>query len=69
MGVARFNLYIQSLLLVFNFKVKVNRRWEEIAALSFFWVWHVALLSTIDTKTNLIIYLLLSHMIAGITHL
>lgn len=69
MGVARWNLYAQSFLLMFNFKTKVNGRWEELSALCFYWLWLGAMLASLESTGEILIYLFISHFIAGITHL
>ena len=69
MGVARWNLYAQSFLLMFNFKTKVNRRWEELGALVFYWIWLGGMLYSIETGLEVFAFLFISHFVAGIVHL
>lgn len=67
MALARFNLYLQSFILLGS-----RERWQyknlEWLGLIGFWVWFIALMRTLPTNGELVCYLLLSHAIAGVLH-
>lgn len=73
LAVARFNLYLQSLILVFS-SPKTYRRWGgnrqflEIATLGVFWSWFVMLLAQLPSGAERIAFLFISHAVAGILH-
>jgi len=64
MGVARYNLYIQSWIHIFSGKSKMPR--IEAASLFIFAVWVSALVSLLPTAGERIAFVLLSHAVAGI---
>lgn len=68
MAIARVNLYAQSLLLCCNKKVNVPRRKMELLALAVFWMWYIALLSSIPTPGLRWAFHTLSHAVAGLIH-
>eukprot|EP00455_Lapot_gusevi_P017844 TRINITY_DN1964_c0_g1_i1.p1 TRINITY_DN1964_c0_g1~~TRINITY_DN1964_c0_g1_i1.p1 ORF type:complete len:493 (-),score=111.32 TRINITY_DN1964_c0_g1_i1:417-1895(-) len=67
MAVARFNLYVQSWLLMLSSYPVRDRGWE-IVGLSLFATWNVLLLTTLNSFGQALCYLLLSHAFAGILH-
>jgi delta8-fatty-acid desaturase len=73
MLLARFNLYIQSLLLCLNKKEAKKRGifnpMREIAAMGVFWGWLIWLVSQIPSFWEQVAFLLISHGIGGILHL
>lgn len=69
MGVARFNLYVQSMLLVFDPSRPVRQRGLEIASIVAFWAWFSALMYAAMPSVGVaVLFLLVSHAVAGITH-
>jgi delta8-fatty-acid desaturase len=68
MAVARFNLYIQSIILFIKTPKEVRFLGFEIAGMAGFWLWFGSLLSTLPTSSEVVQYLLLSHGLAGILH-
>lgn len=66
--VARYNLYIQSLLLLFRYP-KVPLRGLEISATVIYFVWFGLLLSTLPTPTERVLYVVISHCVSGILHI
>lgn len=69
LGVARFNLYIQSFILFIKNPKEVRFLHYEIVGILGFWLWFGALLSTVPTANELLAYLLISHGVAGFLHL
>ncbi|CAD7952685.1 unnamed protein product [Amoebophrya sp. A25] len=73
MALARFNLYLQSIILCLT-PYDVFRRWggksrsKELATLGFFWSWMSLLLSKFNSWDETVVFLLVSHAIAGILH-
>lgn len=72
MMVARFNLYLQSFLLILPKESYRrwggNRRGLELATLTFFWSWFSYLLSYFPDWGERVAFLLISHAIAGLLH-
>lgn len=73
MAVARFNLYAQSLLYVFAmgpYKAPeiVWHRSVQQASLVLFWVWHIALIMHVRTWPSRLVFVLVSHALAGLLH-
>lgn len=72
MLLARFNLYIQSLLLVLDKKQAARRGIQhpmrEVAAMGMFWAWFITLLTYIPGFWQKVAFLLISHGIGGILH-
>jgi fatty acid desaturase len=69
MGVARFNLYIQSWLLLINRKDNPRLRNVELLAMIGFVVWHVSLVAyALPDAWSRLQFVLLSHAVAGILH-
>ena len=70
MALARFNLYVQSyvLLLFKPHDPSLDYRYHEIASMLVFAIWYSALLSTLPTWTEVITYTLISHGVSGILH-
>eukprot|EP00501_MAST-03F_sp_TOSAG23-6_P000490 GSMAST32.ASY1.ANO1.504.1 assembled CDS len=69
MGVARFNLYIQSFILLCDTKEKVAWRFWSFLSLLFFHGWMLPLVySSGDTWLQRVAFLLISHGLAGILH-
>merc|ERR1712187_194898 len=70
MALARFNLYVQSYVLLL-FKPddpSFDYRKTEIASMLVFAIWYSALLSTLPSWTEVITYVLISHGVSGILH-
>jgi delta8-fatty-acid desaturase len=72
MALARFNLYIQSLLFVaqpsgFHFKGGKSRA-QELLSLAFFWTWFSLLVAQLPSAGEAIGFLLTSHAVAGFLH-
>lgn len=67
MGLARFNLYVQSFLLVFSLPSGRNK-YFELFGLIFFWTWYIYLCSFLPTWTSLFIFVFVAHFLAGILH-
>lgn len=68
MGLARFNLYLQSFLLAFS-KEKVKMRFWEIFTMCLFWTWYLYLCSYLPTFWTRLAFVLLAHFLAGIIHI
>eukprot|EP01006_Ploeotia_vitrea_P034272 TRINITY_DN65733_c5_g2_i2.p1 TRINITY_DN65733_c5_g2~~TRINITY_DN65733_c5_g2_i2.p1 ORF type:complete len:486 (+),score=257.55 TRINITY_DN65733_c5_g2_i2:137-1594(+) len=68
MGVARWNLYLQSLLLLLNPFKKVRGRAIELASVGAFWLWFIAVVRTIPAGSAIFLWIMVSHAIAGIIH-
>ena len=67
MGVARFNLYAQSFIHAFM-QTSGRRRKLELLTLAIFWSWFLLLCSFIPTLSGRVVFVLLSHFIAGLLH-
>lgn len=67
MGVARFNLYVQSFLHVFHMPYGYKRKFE-IATIFIFWCWFSLLLSLIPSYAGMFAFLFISHFVAGLLH-
>lgn len=67
MGLARFNLYVQSFLLVFSMPSGRNK-YFELFGMIFFWTWYIYLCSFLPTWTSLFIFVFVAHFLAGILH-
>ncbi len=68
MGVARANLYVQSIALVWDSSKAVPHRTAEKFALLVFWAWHLTLLSLLPDFATRLAYYTLAHWVAGLTH-
>ncbi len=68
MAVARFNLYIKSFMVIFNFKSNVKDRKSELIAIAFFWVWYIGLIVQIPSVSGKLLVLFIPHAVAGIVH-
>lgn len=68
MALARFNLYLQGILIICKEPKTVWKVQYEILALAGFWTWFGYLMSHMDGPKTTVAYLLLSHGIAGILH-
>lgn len=68
MGLARFNLYLQSFLLALS-KEKVKYRFLELLTMCLFWTWYLYLCSHLPTWPTRIVFILLAHFLAGIIHI
>lgn len=69
MAVARFNLYIQSWIMIFNKDFKMYNRGVEAAGLTFFVVWVLSLALCMNSWFESVAWVLLSHAVAGILHI
>lgn len=69
MAVARFNLYIQSWILVIKSPKEVRLWTLEVGGMVGFWLWLGMMLSSLPTASEVVQYLLVSHGIAGILHI
>ncbi|RDD46581.1 Delta(8)-fatty-acid desaturase [Trichoplax sp. H2] len=67
MAVARFNLYLQSILLLFS-NVDVQCRKAEIVSVGLFWCWYIKVLGFLPSTSAMIAYVLISHVVAGLVH-
>ena len=67
MGLARFNLYVQSFLLLAS-KSKVPMRKWEIFTLFLFWTWFFFLCSCFPTWGTMLLFIFISHFFAGLLH-
>eukprot|EP00297_Palpitomonas_bilix_P007746 CAMPEP_0113896998 /NCGR_PEP_ID=MMETSP0780_2-20120614/18384_1 /TAXON_ID=652834 /ORGANISM="Palpitomonas bilix" /LENGTH=484 /DNA_ID=CAMNT_0000888311 /DNA_START=47 /DNA_END=1501 /DNA_ORIENTATION=- /assembly_acc=CAM_ASM_000599 len=67
MSVARFNLYFQSLNMLFT-RDYVERRWAEIVAMFSYFTWFTVLAMQLPTWGETVSFILISHMVAGILH-
>ena len=67
MGVARFNLYFQSWLLLLSTE-KIQQRKLEIVSLAGFAAWLVALNLSFPTWMDVLQFLFVSHLVAGVLH-
>jgi len=65
---ARWNLYVQGWLLLLDFKTKTDFRGLEIACLLTFYGWLSYVVSFLPTWQLRLMWLLSSHMLAGILH-
>merc|ERR1711948_214339 len=65
---ARFNLYVQGLILLFTTKERLHYRKLELASISAFFVWMSAVAYSQPTWWQGVLWLLLSHGVAGILH-
>jgi len=68
MSFARWNLYVQSWLLLLDFKTKTDFRMFEIGCLLTFWGWLSYVVSFLPTWQLRVMWLVGSHMLAGILH-
>lgn len=73
LALARFNLYVQSFILLFQRESEYRRRggqWRmvELATLGFFWSWFSMLVSTLPGWQEKVAFLLWSHACAGLLH-
>ena len=67
MGVARFNLYVQSFLHVFHMPDGKKRK-LEIATILIYWLWFSLLLSQIPSFAGILTFLFISHFVSGLLH-
>ena len=67
MALARFNLYVQSWLLLLS-KEEIPQRRLEIVSLAGFAVWLVSLCLSFPTWGDALVFLLVSHAVTGILH-
>lgn len=67
MGLARFNLYVQSLLLLFNRKETVAYRPLEFLGMLCFLAWMTCLTCSLPSGERLM-FVLVSHIIGGVLH-
>jgi len=71
MSLARFNLYVQSILLLAAPKEKIPHRTLEVVGLLGFWAWFVSLVHCMPASHGLaerLAFVLVSHMLAGVLH-
>lgn len=69
MAIARFNLYLQSILLLITSKNLTRRRkMFEIFTLGLYFTWYSTLLSVIPSMGMKIAFVLISHAVGGIIH-
>lgn len=69
MALARFNLYAQSF--IFNLAgpgSRTGKKRRELVSLAFFWMWYVSLLSYSTSWLHGLVFMLVSHAVAGIVH-
>lgn len=67
MGMARFNLYIQSFLHVLT-HVHAKKCKIELITLGMFWCWFLILCSLIPSLSGKLAFVFISHFIAGLLH-
>lgn len=65
---ARWNLYVQGWILLLDFKTKTDFRVFEIGCLLTFWTWLSYVVSFLPSWHLRLVWLLGSHMLAGILH-
>ena len=68
MGLARYNLYLQSFLLVFSLP-NGRAKYLECFGLAFFWTWYLYLCSFLPCWTSLFIFVVVAHFLAGVLHI
>lgn len=68
MSVARFNLYVQGWIVVFDFKEKTSHRLLEACSMLFFNIWLIAIVCTFPTWQEKLAWLYVSHAMAGLLH-
>ena len=68
MGLARYNLYVQSFLLVFSLP-NGRAKYLECLGLAFFWTWYIYLCSFLPCWTSLFIFVFVAHFLAGVLHI
>ena len=68
MGVARFNLYVQSFIHVLT-RCTGRKRTLELITLGIYWTWFLCIVSLVPTLSGKMIFLLVSHFIAGLLHI
>jgi acyl-lipid Delta6-acetylenase / acyl-lipid (9-3)-desaturase len=73
MSLARFNLYAQSWChsLSLSYYPRTELVWNrtlQVAALTGFWVWLIALTLSLPTWTSRVLFFLPAHMVAGVLH-
>ena len=68
MAVARFNLYAQSWILICSKNIPMYNRTTEAACLVVFATWVLSVALCMNTWTESVLWVLLSHAIAGILH-
>lgn len=69
MVVARINLYVQTLLLLFNPKRKVINRGLNIMGIMVFWTWYPLLVSCLPTWEERIMFVLASFVVTAFQHI
>ena len=69
MAIARFNLYVQSILLVFTSnQLSQRRKIVEFFTLGLYYTWYFTLVSMIPSTGMKIAFVLISHAVGGIIH-
>lgn len=68
MGLARYNLYLQSFLLVFSLP-KGRNKTLELLGLVFFWTWYIYLCSYLPSWPALFVFVSVAHFLAGLLHI
>uniref|UniRef100_A0A7S0W2B0 Cytochrome b5 heme-binding domain-containing protein n=1 Tax=Hemiselmis tepida TaxID=464990 RepID=A0A7S0W2B0_9CRYP len=68
MAFARWNLYVQGFILLFDPSIKTEWTSLELGSLAFFWTWLSLLTSCLPTLQMQLLFLVVSHMFAGILH-
>lgn len=68
MGVARYNMYAQSFLLVFKTSKFMEDRFLELSALLVYWTWYVCVLSNVQHTSWMVWSIVLSHFLVGLLH-
>lgn len=67
MGVARFNLYVQSFIHVLT-RSTGRKQKLELITMGIFWCWFSLLCSLIPTLSGRVVFVLVSHFVAGLLH-
>jgi len=68
MGFARWNLYVQSWMLLLNKEIKTEKRYWEMCAMVFWACYFVALACQLPSAGMTLTFMLVSHFLAGILH-
>ena len=68
MGLARYNLYAQSFLLVYSLPRGVMKN-LELSGLLLFWAWYLYLCSFLPSWTSIFLFVSIAHFFAGLLHI
>jgi delta8-fatty-acid desaturase len=68
MAVSRWNLYIQSWILLIKAKEKLQFRILDCISLALFWTWYLLLLWNLGSWHRALLFVAISHAVAGVLH-